>query len=126
MYGNTRTVIPVTIASGQSLSAEVTVGAKRIVGIQMPAGWDAAGISFAALTRQSAAGVGTFGKVQDNGGVEVVLITPGADIYVSVGSGTAPAVSLYALGRVKVRSGTLGAPVTQTAQRDFFLVCTDY
>lgn len=122
MYGNTRTLIPVTILSGQSLSAEVAVGGKRIVGIQMPAGWDAAGITFAALTRQTAAGAATFAKVQDAGGTEVLVTAPVADTYVAL----ADTVALYALGRIKVRSGIAATPVTQSADRNFFLVCTDY
>jgi hypothetical protein len=124
MYGNTRTLVPVLISSGTALSAEVTVGAKRIVGIQMPAGWDAASITFAALTRQSAAAppVLTFGKVQDAGGTEVTVTAPAADTYVAL----ADTVALYGLGRVKVRSGVAATPVNQTADRVLYLVCTDY
>lgn len=115
-----RTLVPVSIGAGASLSAEVNVNDKRIVGIQMPAGWDAASITFAALTRQSAAGVATFGLVQEQGGAEVTVTTPAADEYVAINGQV-----LVALGRVKVRSGTSGAPVNQTAQRDFFLVVAD-
>jgi hypothetical protein len=123
MYGNTRTVIPVTIASGQSLSAEVNVGAKRIVGIQMPAGWDTAGITFVAVTRQTNAAVPTvtYGKVQDAGGTELLITTPVADAYVAI----APTAATDGLGRIKVRSGVAATPVNQTADRNFFLVCTD-
>lgn len=124
MYGNTRTLIPVLIASGTSLSAEVTVGAKRIVGILMPAGWDAASITFAALTRQTAVAVPvkTFGKVQDAGGTEVAITSPALDTYVAI----APTVALLGLGTIKVRSGTAATPVNQTADRILFLAVTDY
>ena len=43
-----RTVIPVRIASGTSLSDEIFLNNKRIVGIAMPAAWSAAGIAFRA------------------------------------------------------------------------------
>jgi len=124
MYGNTRTLVPVLIGSGTALSAEVTVGAKRIVGVQMPAGWDAAGITFAALTRQTSGAVPTltFAKVQDAGGTEVLITTPVADTYVAI----APTVALYGLGRIKVRSGIAATPVNQTADRVLYLVCVDY
>ncbi|HEY6057011.1 MAG TPA: hypothetical protein VIV06_03215 [Candidatus Limnocylindrales bacterium] len=109
-----RIIIPVTIASGQSLSGEVNVNALEIVGIEMPTGWDAASITFAALV---ADGV-TFGKVQNAGGSEVTMTTPAANVYVAVADG-----ALRGLGRIKVRSGTAGAAVNQTAQRVLRLVC---
>ncbi len=117
-----RTVVPVQIVTGTSLSGEVNVGDKAIVGIQMPAGWDAAGITFQALTRQTAANppVSTFGLVQDAGGTEIAITTPAADEYVAISP-----LLLVGLGRIKVRSGTAGAAVNQTATRDFFLVLAD-
>lgn len=119
-YGADRTEIPVRILAGASQSAEVNVNAARIVGIQMPAGWDAASITFLAKTRQDTASppVATFGKVQDAAGAEVTITTPAADTYVAIPD----TVALLGLGRIKVRSGTAGAAVNQTAQRDFFLV----
>jgi len=117
MYGNTRTLIPVTILNGQTASLEVAVGGKRIVGIQMPAAWTAGAITFQALTRQSAAGLATFGNVVDSANAAISITTPTADTYIAL----APTQALYGLGRVKVVAG--GA---QGAQRDFFLVCTDY
>lgn len=117
MYGNTRTLIPVTILNGATASLEVNVGAKRIVGIQMPAAWTAGTIQFQALTRQSAAGVGTFGSVVDSANAAISLATPTADTYIAL----APTAALSGLGRVKVIAGA-----AQGAQRDFFLVCTDY
>ena len=111
-YGHDRTVIPVQIASGTALSAEVNVGGKTIVGIQMPAGWDTAGISFAALIREPSAlpKVPVYGKVQDSTGTEVVVLTPALDTYVAI----APSVATRALGRIKVRSGVAATPVNQT------------
>jgi hypothetical protein len=64
--------------------------------------------------------VPVFGKVQDLGGAEVLVTTPAADTYVAI----ADTASLMGLGRIKVRSGTAGVPVNQTA-RALFLVCID-
>jgi hypothetical protein len=117
-----RVIVPVSIAAGQSLSAEVNVDRLRIVGIQMPAAWTAAGITFAVLLREPPAlpKVPVFGKLQDQAGVEVLVTAPAADTYVVIA-----ATALSALGRLKVRSGTAGAPVNQVAQADFFLVCVE-
>jgi len=113
-YGRDRTVIPVTIASGASLSGDVNVNDLRIVGIEMPAGWTAASITFAALI-----GDGTYGKVQDAGGTEVTITAPAAGTYIAI----ADTVALIGLGRIKVRSGVAATPVNQAADRDFHLVC---
>lgn len=120
-YGRDRTILLATILSGQSLSAEINVNGMRIVGIQMSAGWDAAGITFAALTRTDNAHpeTATFGKVQDQAGVEVVVTTPALDTYVAM----AATVALEGLGRCKIRSGTAGTPVNQTANRVLGIVC---
>lgn len=118
-----RTVVPVTILIGASQSAEININEKRIVGIEMPAGWDAASITFLALVRQPVGNppAPVFGKVQDQGGVEVAITGPALDTYVSI----ADTVALQGLGRCKLRSGTAGIPVNQTAQRDFFVVLDD-
>lgn len=114
-----RDQIAVRIASGASQSGEVNVGGRRIVGVQMPVGWDAAGITFLALLREAYGPpkVPVFGMVQAEGGGELTVTTPAADEYVVLN-----AIDIIGLGRIKVRSGTAGAPVNQTAQRDFFLV----
>ena len=117
-----RVLVPVTILSGQSLSAEVNVGSMEIVGVQMPAGWDAAGLALQAATRSTVGppNVATFGNVIDIAGVALPLATaPLLDTYVAL----APTAAFVGLGRVKVRSGTNAVPVNQTANRDFFLVC---
>lgn len=115
-----RLLIPVTIANGTALSGEVFVDASRIVGIQMPAGWDAANITLQASLRGSGNPVvRTFGEVVDTAGAEIVLATaPAANEYVALPD----TMALLGLGVVKVRSGTVGVPVNQTAERSFFLV----
>lgn len=118
-----RTLVPVTIGTGTSLSGEVAVGAKRIVGILMSAGWDAAGIAFQALIAEPSAmpKAPVYGSVQDAGGAAVAITAPVGGAYVAI----ADTVALVALGRIKVRSGTNAAPVNQTADRTLLLVCVD-
>jgi hypothetical protein len=117
MYGNSRTLIPVTILNGGTVSSEVNVGAKRIVGILMPSAWTAGTITIQALTRQTGAGVATFGNVVDSANSAYSIATPTADTYIAL----APTAPVYGLGRIKIVAG--GA---QAAQRDFFLAVTDY
>ena len=119
-YGRDRTLVPVTITSGTSLSAEVNVGAGRIVGILMSAGWDAAGIAFQALISEPSAlpKVPVYGSVQDAAGAAVNILAPVAGAYVAI----ADTVALIGLGRILVRSGTNAVPVNQTANRTLTLV----
>lgn len=118
MSGADRITVPVRITSGQSLSAEVNVGGYRIVGIQMPAAWDAAGLALHALIAQ-AGSTPTFGPVNDNAGADLVLAAaPAGGDYIAL----PPTAALIGLGRIKVLSGTIATPVNQTATRDFFLV----
>ena len=62
-----RTVIPVTIASGTSLSAEVNVDRLTIVGIQCPPAMEGTAITFQALNADGT----TFSNVHDQAGTEV-------------------------------------------------------
>lgn len=123
-YATERTQIPVRIANGAALSDEVTVGKGRIVGIQMPASWTAAAITFQAVIAQPAGNppTPTFGEVVDAAGTAISLATPTGGTYMALPD----TLALVGLGRIKVRSGTSGAPVNQAAQRDFFLVVVDY
>jgi len=120
-----RQVISVAIASGQSLSGEVNVNAKRIVGVIMPAAWDAAGIAFRALVAEPSAlpKVPVYGDVVDSAGAAVGLTGAGvaAGAYVTI----ADTVALIGLGRILIRSGTNAVPVNQTANRTIGLVVVD-
>jgi hypothetical protein len=116
-----REVLWATIASGAALSAEVNTGGGEIVGIQMPAAWDTAGITFQALVREVREPlpvVSTFGNVLDATGTEVALSGAGiaANAYIAISAGVS-ARFFNGLGRIKIRSGTSGTPVNQTAQR---------
>ena len=97
----------VTIASGNSLSAAISIGAKTLVGLQMPAGWDAAGVTFQA----SYDGGTTFGDVHNAAG-EFAVASVAAGQFVGID----PAI-WRGVTTIKVRSGTSAAPVNQTADR---------
>jgi len=100
-----------TIGTGTALSAEVPLGEKTLVGILMPAAWDAASLTFQATTDDT-----NFAELQDGAG-GAISFTVSAGVFVAVD----PAKWRGITG-VKVRSGTSGAPVNQTANRTITLV----
>lgn len=108
--GNLRTATA-TIANGGSLSAAVDLTKGRLVGIQMPAGWDAAAITF-----QGSYDGATFANLYDKGGTEY-SVTTAASRFVLL-----PAADFAGLRYIKARSGTAGVPVNQTAERALTLV----
>lgn len=118
MYGTDRTTVAVSIANGGTVSGEINVGAKRIVGVQMPGAWTAGTISFQAVISQPAGSPAApvFGNVVDAAGAAIALATPTAATYMALPT----TLALLALGRIKVVAGT-----AQGAQRDFFLVLVD-
>lgn len=103
--------INATIAINTSLSAAVAIGAKTIVGIAMPAGWDTAAMTF----QVSADGGTTWLEMQTTSGA--VSYTVAASQYIAID----PAI-WRGVNMVKVRSGTSGSPVTQTVARVIGLV----
>ena len=102
--------LTVTIASGTSLSPALGIGAKTLVGIFMPAGWDAANLSF-----QMSADGSTFGDVHTT--AAELTYTAAAGQYIAVD----PAL-WRGINNLKVRSGTSGSTVNQTADRIITLV----
>ena len=105
-----------TIPSGQSLSSAADTNFEQLVGLIMPAAWDAAAISF-----QAGQDGATFG-----------------DVFTAAGELSFPAANVAA-GRVllldttltpgirwlKVRSGLAATPVNQTAARTITLLIRD-
>lgn len=104
------TVITAAITSGQSLSAEADLGNGVLVGIAMPAAWDAASLSYQVTTDGT-----TWLEMQSTSAA--ISYTAAAGQYIAVD----PALWRGVVA-VKVRSGTLGAPVNQTANRTISLV----
>jgi hypothetical protein len=95
-----------TIALGASLSGGIYLGAGQLCGLVLPTGWDTASITF-----QSSMDGTIWLDFYDDGGNEVVL-TPATAKYTPLDAGTFGGV-VY----LKVRSGTAGSPVNQSAAR---------
>ena len=99
-----------TIANGASLSDAVEVGESVVVGFQLPT------IDVAVLTFQGSHDGVTYQNVFDSAQAEVQVASSTGVRFV-----IAPA-ALNGLPFIKVRSGTSGAPVNQTAQRQVQVV----
>lgn len=104
-------VIP-TDASG--LSAEIDLGANFLLcAIDMPDDWTAANLTFQVSSEPG----GTFDNLYDQYGTEKTVVVA-ADRYISFDD---PAFWL-GVRYLKVRSGTSGVAVQQTAARTLYLV----
>jgi hypothetical protein len=104
------TPIAVTITSGASLSGAIPLGDSALVAIAMPAAWDTAAITFQASVDGT-----TWGELQ--GISAVVSVTAAAGQVIAID----PAI-WRGINMIKVRSGTSGSPVTQSADRALTLV----
>lgn len=104
------------IALNQSLSAEVDIGGKSLVGLVLPAAWVAAagGISFQA----SIDGGTTWNELMTGVGIPFSLAyTAAGPAYIAIDP-----TALRGVQALKVRSGTAGAPVNQTSAVTLTLV----
>jgi hypothetical protein len=99
------------IANGQSLSAAIGLGATPLHAIAMPAAWDAA-----ALTFQGSIDGATWLELTNASG-SAISVTAAAGQLIVLDPTLWRAVNF-----IKVRSGTSGAPVNQTAQRTLTLI----
>jgi len=101
----------VLIGTGTALSAEVDLGIKVLVGIAMPAGWDEAALTF----QGSIDGGTTWLEMQ--GASAVLTYSAAAGQFIAVDP------TLWrGINAIKVRSGTSGTPVNQTANRTLTLI----
>lgn len=100
----------VTIANGASLSGAVDLRGLRLAAIVMPADWDAANLSF-----QASLDDGTYFNVYTTAGEKTV--TAADDRYILI-----PPDDFAGAQWLKVRSGTAGVPVNQTAARTITLL----
>jgi hypothetical protein len=114
----------VKIVSGTSLSAEFDLRSHDLIGIDVPAGWDAAGITFTSCFVPDGVrlvpATEAFDKVVDDAGAEVTIAAVAASTYICFG--TEMQAKLRALGRTKLRSGTSTTAVNQTADRLLTLI----
>lgn len=107
----------VTIANGASLSGAICLGAGVLSAIQMPAGWDAAALTF----QVSDDGGTTWKELQDSSGTATTVSAPTAGNRYEV-----DATDFKSAVFLKVRSGTSGAAVNQTADRVITLISRKY
>lgn len=102
---------PATILINEALSDAVDLRGADLIRINMPALWTAADLTF-----QVDDGDGTFRDLYMEWGWELMFF---ADVDLSI------ELSVFArfqsIKRIKVRSGTSGAPVNQTAERVILL-----
>jgi hypothetical protein len=105
------TPVAVTITSGTALSPAVPLGEFVLTGIAMPAAWDAAALSF----QVSADGGQTYGEMQTT--AAAVSYLAAANQFIAID----PAI-WRGINMIKVRSGSSGTPVNQTADRVLTLV----
>lgn len=103
--------VTVTIANGTSLSAGVPLGDWTMCGIAMPAAWDAASLTF----QVSVDGGTTWLEMQD--GASAYSLTVAAGQYIAF-----EPFKWLGANHIKVRSGTSGVAVNQTADRVLTLI----
>ena len=107
----------ITIAASASTSASMGIITRRgqnciPVGIQMPAAWDAANLTFLAAASSS-----TPAALYDQFGTEVTA-TAAASRYIALD----PA-QFFGIRVLQIRSGTAASAVNQTALRTLRVVC---
>jgi hypothetical protein len=106
--------VEVSIAESGSLSGEVDLRGYELDAVLMPAAWTAANLTFQAAEASG----GTFRDVHDDTGTEVT-VTAAAARAIPIGTVTK---RLNGLQFLKVRSGTSGSAVTQSAARTLTLM----
>lgn len=102
-------VLTVQISSGQSLSSEIDIGTKSLVGLLIPANWTTAGLSF----QVSPDGGTTYGELTTVSGTPYAIgsLTGGTlAFYIAIDPTT-----LRGVVSIKLRSGTQASPVNQTS-----------
>lgn len=105
--------LTINIAAGSALSDPVEIAAGRLASIALPAAWDAAALTF----QISADGSNWSNWHTTNwadSSPEIKIPVPNAGIAVSL---IEPAAARF----LRVRSGTAGTPVNQTAARRLVL-----
>jgi hypothetical protein len=114
--GATQKNIPITIAAGASLSNPALIGDHTLVGMLVPASWTSAVFTFQISFDEGV----TFYNLYDDGGNEVTL---SPTLIGSVAQYLALSPDPYGgATMLKVRSGTQGSPVNQTAAAAIELV----
>jgi hypothetical protein len=97
--------VQVTIAQNTSLSPEVDVGPKVLVGLVTPSTWIAASISFQA----SADGGNTWQELLDQTATAISVSSITGAAFIAIDP-----TKMKGVNAIKVRSGTSASPVNQT------------
>lgn len=105
---NGYTTQSVTIANGQSLSGAFSTQGRRLLAIEMPTSWTAAGLYIQGAFRES----GPYFPISDQGGTEIAITAAASKILV-----LSTTASLVRLPWLRIGSGTSAAPVNQGAAR---------
>jgi len=108
------TVNDAVIAISTSLSGAIEIGAVDAIGLVMPAAMDGTSITFAVCDTLG----GTYVPLYDDTGVEVT-VTHAASRAVSLSTVLA---SMFPWKFMKIRTGSVGTPTTQTAARTIKVV----
>lgn len=107
--------LTVTISEGSSLSASLTLNRRPPLSIIVPAGWDTAVITF----QVSQDGVSYYELIDQDG--DVVQLEPAAGRMMRVDNPE----QWEGFNYMRIRSGTSGSPVTQTADRTLTVTVRD-
>jgi len=102
-------IIEATIAINKSITGEINIAGYRYIAIIMPDAWTTADLTFTAAELSGA----TFKDLYGGDGVEV-LIYAGTARVISIDIADS---ALAPLPHIKIRSGTTGTPVNQSAER---------
>lgn len=103
--------VPITIQSGQSVAEPLDLRGQSVCGIYMPDGWDAANLTFQASRDDS-----TWQDVYRVDGTSEYSLTVAANRYIPVDMPT-----MWGIRFLRLRSGTSGTPVVQTADRTLYV-----
>lgn len=101
-----------TITNGTSLSAAIDLGAATLFGIQLPAAWTTANLTFQGSTDGA-----TYANLYDSNGSEVTVTAAASQFIVM-----AVPPQWIGLRYLKIRSGTSGTAVNQAADRTLQIV----
>lgn len=103
--------IPVTISDGESLSAEASTGGHRLIGVEIPAGFDAPSLTFQAK-------IGTTHKdLYSDAGDEILLVVLTAGSIIGIDTQRNELEAVRFAHKMKVRAGSSGAPAPQTGDQ---------
>ena len=109
------TTITTTIASGASLSSEISLDSWTLDAIIMPSAWTTASLTFQAAEASG----GTYVNLFDDGGNETT-VAAAVDRYIALTVADKEAVD--STRWLKIRSGTSSTAVNQGAERTIRLV----